>query len=253
MCILKIVSWNVNGLRAVRRKGFDDVFADFDADIFAVQETKMQKTQKDFSYEGYEEYWNSAARKGYSGTLVYTRIRPLSVSYGIDGEPYNDEGRIITLEYPSFYFVNVYVPNSSQELKRLPFRMQFEEDFRDYLKRLDSEKPVVLAGDLNVAHQEIDLKNPANNRRNAGFTDEEREKFTALLSEAFTDTFRTLYPDTVKYTWWTYRFGARKRNAGWRIDYFVVSERFMAHVVDSRIHDEIHGSDHCPISLTLDI
>ncbi|MFP4078724.1 MAG: exodeoxyribonuclease III [Bacillota bacterium] len=249
---MKFVSWNTNGLRAARKKGFDDVFASFDADIFAIQETKMQENQKDFSFDGYFEYWNSALKKGYSGTLVYTRHEPLNVTYGIDGK-YNDEGRLITLEYEAFYFVTVYTPNAQEELKRLPYRMDFEEDFRAYLKRLDTKKPVVLCGDLNVAHEEIDLKNPSSNRKNAGFSDEEREKFTLLLDEGFKDTFRTLYPDTIKYSWWTYRFGARKRNAGWRIDYFVVSERIMDKVVDSEIHDTIHGSDHCPVSLTIDL
>ncbi|MFW6284846.1 MAG: exodeoxyribonuclease III [Bacillota bacterium] len=249
---MKFVSWNTNGLRAARKKGFDEVFAAFDADFFAIQETKMQEDQKDFAFEGYFEYWNSALKKGYSGTLVYTKHEPLDVLYGIDGK-YNDEGRLITLEYASFFFVTVYTPNSQEELKRLSYRMAFEEDFRAYLKRLDEQKPVILCGDLNVAHEEIDLKNPSNNRRNAGFTDEEREKFTTLLGEGFKDTFRTLYPDTVKYSWWTYRFGARKRNAGWRIDYFVVSNRLMERVIDSEIHDTIHGSDHCPVSLTIDL
>lgn len=212
----------------------------------------MQEDQKDFSFEGYSEYWNSAHKKGYSGTLVYTRVKPLNVTYGIDGL-YNDEGRLITLEFDAFYFVTVYTPNSQEALARLDYRMKFEEDFKAYLKRLDKEKPVVMCGDLNVAHERIDLKNPSNNRKNAGFSDEEREKFTELLDEGFVDTFRTLYPDTVKYSWWTYRFGARKRNAGWRIDYFVVSKRLMDKVKDSHIHDTIHGSDHCPVSLDIDL
>ena len=249
---MRLVSWNTNGLRAARKKGFDEVFTSFDADIFAIQETKMQEDQKDFAFEGYSEYWNSAEKKGYSGTLIYTKHDPVGVTCGIDGK-YNDEGRLITLEYETFFFVTVYTPNSQDELKRLGFRMDFEEDFKDYLKRLDAQKPVVLCGDLNVAHERIDLKNPSNNRRNAGFTDEEREKFTDLLNEGFVDTFRTLYPDTVKYSWWTYRFGARKRNAGWRLDYFVISERLMDKVTDSEIHDTIHGSDHCPVSLTIDL
>ncbi len=249
---MKFVSWNTNGLRAARKKGFDEVFDTMDADIFAIQETKMQEDQKDFSFEGYNEYWNSADKKGYSGTLVYTRLNPVNVTYGIDGL-YNDEGRLITLEFENFYFVTVYTPNSQEALARLDYRMEFEKHFKAYLKRLDQEKPVVLCGDLNVAHERIDLKNPSNNRKNAGFSDEEREKFTELLSAGFKDTFRTLYPDTVKYSWWTYRFGARKRNAGWRIDYFVVSERLMDQVKDSEIHDTIHGSDHCPVSLTIDL
>ncbi len=249
---MKMVSWNVNGLRAAMKKGFMETFETFNADFFAVQETKMQQSQKDFSFPGYYEYWNDAEKKGYSGTLVLTRHEPLSVEYGIDGNGYNDEGRLITLEYADFYFVTVYTPNSQRELMRLPYRMTFEERFREYLKKLDKEKPVVLCGDLNVAHEEIDLKNPKNNRRNAGFTDEEREKFTALLKEGFIDTFRTLYPDTVKYSWWSYRFNARKNNAGWRIDYFVVSRRLFDHVQNSEIHTDIMGSDHCPISMTLD-
>ena len=249
---MKFVSWNTNGLRAARRKGFDEVFASFDADIFAIQESKMQEDQKDFSFEGYLEYWNSAEKKGYSGTVIYTKHEPLDVLYGIDGK-YSDEGRIITLEYETFYFVTVYTPNSQDELKRLDYRMTFEDDFRAYLKRLDKKKPVVLCGDLNVAHERIDLKNPSNNRKNAGFTDEEREKFTKLLDEGFKDTFRTLHPETVKYSWWTYRFGARKRNAGWRIDYFVVSERLMDKVSESGIHATIHGSDHCPVSLSINL
>ncbi|MGM0436154.1 MAG: exodeoxyribonuclease III [Bacillota bacterium] len=249
---MKFVSWNTNGLRAARKKGFDEVFQSMDADIFAIQETKMQEDQKDFAFEGYAEYWNSADKKGYSGTLVYTRLRPINVTYGIDGL-YNDEGRLITLEFEDFYFVTVYTPNSQEALARLDYRMEFEKHFKKYLRRLDEEKPVVLCGDLNVAHERIDLKNPSNNRKNAGFSDEEREKFTELLNAGFKDTFRTLYPDTVKYSWWTYRFGARKRNAGWRIDYFVVSERIMDNVKDSEIHDTIHGSDHCPVSLTIDL
>jgi exodeoxyribonuclease-3 len=249
---MKFVSWNTNGLRAARRKGFDEVFKHLDADIFAIQETKMQEDQKDFSFEGYKEYWNSADKKGYSGTLVYTRLTPNAVTYGIDGM-YNDEGRLITLEFDEYYFVTVYTPNSQEALARLEYRMEFESHFKEYLKRLDNKKPVILCGDLNVAHERIDLKNPSNNRKNAGFSDEEREKFTALLKAGFTDTFRTLYCETVKYSWWTYRFGARKRNAGWRIDYFVVSTRLMDKVKDSHIHDTIHGSDHCPVSLDIDL
>ncbi len=249
---MKMVSWNVNGLRAAMKKGFMDVFQEFDADIFAVQETKMQKHQKDFSFPGYYEYWNDAEKKGYSGTLVLTKYEPLAVTYGIDGHGYNDEGRIITLEYENFYYVTAYVPNSQHELKRLTYRMAFEDRFRAYLAKLDQRKPVVLCGDLNVAHEEIDLKNPKNNRRNAGFTDEERDKLTALLRSGFTDTFRTLHPDTVKYSWWSYRFNARKNNAGWRIDYFVVSKRIFNSVRKSEIHTEIMGSDHCPISMDIE-
>jgi len=248
-----MVSWNVNGLRAAMGKGFKDFFENVDADLFAVQETKMQEYQKDFRFDGYHEYWNSAVKKGYSGTLVYARTEPSSVVYGIDGVGYNDEGRIITLEYPGFYFVNVYVPNSQEGLTRLDYRMVFEDNFRDYLKRLDELKPVILTGDLNVAHKEIDLKNPKANERNAGFTIEERNKFRALLESGFDDTFRKLYPDLIKYSWWSYRFNARANNAGWRIDYFLVSSRIMAKVSDSRIDNDVFGSDHCPVVLDIAI
>jgi exodeoxyribonuclease-3 len=248
---MKFVTWNVNGLRAAKRKGFDDFFKAVDADIFAIQETKMQEEQKTFNFDDYFEYWNDADKKGYSGTLIYTKNQPLKVSYGIDGQGYNDEGRIITLEYPSFYFVNVYVPNARPELARLDYRMDFEDRFRDYLKRLDLDKPVILCGDLNVAHQEIDLKNPKSNRKNPGFSDEERGKFQELLDAGFTDTYRTLYPDTVKYTWWSYRFNARKNNSGWRIDYFVVSDRLMQNIEDVELLNDIYGSDHCPVLMKI--
>ncbi|HHU55504.1 MAG TPA: exodeoxyribonuclease III [Acholeplasmataceae bacterium] len=247
---MKIISWNVNGLRACMKKGFADFFEKSDADIFAIQETKMQENQKDFAFPGYFEYWNSAERKGYSGTLIYTKEKPLEVIYGIDGK-YNDEGRIITLKYPEFYFVTAYVPNSQQELKRLDYRMKFDDDFRNYLIDLDKKLPVIICGDLNVAHKEIDLKNPKSNERNAGFTIEERTKFQMLLDSGFIDTFRYLYPDTIKYTWWSYMFNARKNNAGWRIDYFLLSERLKGKLKDSIIYNDIFGSDHCPVGLEI--
>lgn len=249
---MKFVSWNVNGLRACMKKGFGDFFKEIDADIFAIQETKMQEDQKDFSFSGYYEYWNSAIKKGYSGTLVYTKVKPINVFYGI-GNKYNDEGRIITLEFPEYYFVNCYSPNSQRELARLDYRMQFEDDFRDYLNKLDADKPVILCGDLNVAHKEIDLKNPQTNLRNAGFTIEERTKFQQLLDAGFIDTFRFLYPDKIQYTWWSYMFNARKNNAGWRIDYFIISERLKDNLQDSIIFSEVEGSDHCPIMMKFDL
>ncbi len=247
------VSWNVNGLRAALNKGFETFFKEMDADFFAIQETKMQEDQKTFAFEGYHEYWNSAEKKGYSGTLIYTKHLPISIQYGIDGTLYNDEGRIITLEYAGFYFVNVYVPNSQDGLKRLDYRMVFEDDFRGYLMRLDQKKPVILTGDLNVAHREIDLKNPKANERNAGFTLEERNQFQNLLDGGFIDTFRALYPEKIAYSWWSYRFNARQNNAGWRIDYFIVSHRLFSFVRDSHIRSEILGSDHCPVVLDIEI
>ena len=249
---MKIVSWNVNGLRAAMKKGFGDFFKQMDADIFAIQETKMQEEQKEWSFEGYEEYWNSADKKGYSGTLIYTRLKPINVIYGIDGHGYNYEGRVITLEFDDFYFVTCYVPNSKRELLRLDERMDFEDQMREYLVTLDKDKPVVYTGDLNVAHQEIDLKNPKTNTRNPGFTDEERNKFTKLLESGFIDTYRYFYPDRIQYTWWSYMFQSRLKNIGWRIDYFVVSVCLINKIIDSIIHDDIEGSDHCPISIELD-
>lgn len=249
---MKIVTWNVNGLRAAMNKGFDDFFWNIDADIFAIQETKMQEDQKAFDFPGYYEYWSSAIKKGYSGTLIYTKEKPLSVSYGINGK-YSDEGRIITLEYPNFYFVNVYVPNSQRELLRLDFRMQFEDDFREYLVNLKNKKPVILCGDLNVAHQEIDLKNPSTNTRNPGFTIEERTKMTELLNAGFVDTFRYLYPDKIQYTWWSYMNQARAKNIGWRIDYFLVSEDIKENINDVIIRDDVLGSDHCPVILDINL
>lgn len=250
---MKLVSWNVNGLRACLKKGFMDYFKAIDADIFCIQETKLQENQKDIEgldLNGYYAFWNFAEKKGYSGTAVFTKYKPLSVSYGI-GTPHHDkEGRVITLEYEKFFLVNTYTPNSQRGLTRLDYRMQWEEDFRSYLLKLDSLKPVILCGDLNVAHQEIDIKNPAANRRNAGFTDEEREKMTILLNSSFIDTFRYFYPDKKDaYTWWSYMHNAREKNIGWRVDYFIVSERLKDHLIDSQIHSEVMGSDHCPVVL----
>ena len=250
---MKLISWNVNGLRACMKKGFPDFFTAQNADIFALQETKMQEDQLDESmmFEGYHRYMNSAERKGYSGTMVYTRKEPLSVSYEIEGD-ITKEGRVITLEYEDFWFVCAYVPNSKDGLARLDYRMEWEEMLLAHLNRLNQSKPVVYCGDLNVAHNEIDIKNPSSNRRNAGFTDEERNRFSILLENGYADTFRTLYPETVKYSWWSYRFKARERNAGWRIDYFVVSQRFMDRVKDAMIFDEQTGSDHCPVGLIIE-
>lgn len=249
---MKFISWNVNGFRAVLGKGFKDVFADLDADLFALQETKMQEGQADFSPEGYYSYMTYAEKKGYSGTAVFAKREPISVSYGIYGK-HTDEGRVITLEYEDFYFVCAYVPNAQDELRRLDYRMEFEDDMRAYLMSLDETKPVIYTGDLNVAHEEIDIKNPKANRGKAGFSDEERAKMTELLSSGFADSFRTLYPDTVLYSWWSYRFHARENNAGWRLDYFIVSNRLMEKVSDSKIHTDIFGSDHCPVELDIEL
>ena len=249
----KFISWNVNGLRACEGKGFSDSFRLLDADFFCLQETKMQQGQLDLSFEGYESYWNYADKKGYSGTAIFTRRKPISVAYGIGIDEHDHEGRVITLETDSFYLVNVYTPNSQDGLRRLDYRMKWEDDFQAYLRRLDAVKPIVVCGDMNVAHQEIDLKNPKTNRRNAGFTDEEREKFTQLLASGFTDTFRLLHPEEITYSWWSYRFKAREKNAGWRIDYFVTSQRLDEKVKEANIHTEIYGSDHCPVELVLDI
>ena len=251
---MRLISWNVNGLRACKEKGFEEAFKSLDADFFCLQETKMQEGQLDLQFEGYDSYWNYAEKKGYSGTAIYTRHKPLSVSYGMDIEEHDHEGRVITLEMDSFFLVTVYTPNSQDGLRRLDYRMQWEDDFRRYLKTLDVRKPVIACGDMNVAHQEIDLKNPKTNRRNAGFTDEEREKFSVLLGEGFVDTFRFLYPDQKDiYSWWSYRFRAREKNAGWRIDYFVVSERLDPQIEDAKIHTEIFGSDHCPVELAISV
>lgn len=248
---MKLISWNVNGLRAVYKKGFSEVFDALDADIFCLQETKMQEGQLELDLPGYIQFWCSAERKGYSGTAVFTKKEPLSVSYNLGIEEHDQEGRVITLEFDDFYFVCVYTPNSGSELKRLDYRMDWDDAFRAYVGELDEKKPVVVCGDLNVAHNEIDLRNPETNRRSAGFTDEEREKFTMLLDSGFSDSFRLLYPDTVKYSWWSYRTRARERDAGWRIDYFLVSDRIKGKVEDALILNEIEGSDHCPVGLIL--
>ena len=249
----KFISWNVNGLRAVCGKGFADIFEELDADFFCLQETKMQAGQLDLEFMGYQSYWNFAEKKGYSGTAVYTKHTPLNVTYGIGIDEHDHEGRVITLEMEDFYLVCVYTPNAQDELKRLEYRMRWEDDFRAYLTGLASKgKGVIVCGDLNVAHKEIDLKNPSSNRKNPGFTDEERSQFTNLLNAGFTDTFRYFYPDQKDiYSWWSYRFQARERNSGWRIDYFVVSDDLKPRLVDAKIHTEIYGSDHCPVELTL--
>lgn len=248
---MKLVSWNVNGFRAVLKKGFAEAFSELDADIFCLQETKMQAGQSDFVPDGYFAYYNYAERAGYSGTAVFTKNEPLSVCYGINGK-HMDEGRVITLEYEDFYFVGAYVPNAQDELKRIDYRMEFEDDMRDYLVSLDKSKPVIYCGDLNVAHKECDLKNPKSNIGKAGFSYEERGKLTELLASGFKDTFRTLYPEKIEYSWWSYRFHARENNAGWRIDYFLVSDRLMDKVIDATIHRDIMGSDHCPVEIQLD-
>lgn len=249
---MKLISWNVNGLRACMGKGFAKVFSELDADIFCVQETKLQKGQIDFAPEGYEAFWNYAEKKGYSGTAVFTKRHPLSVQYGIGIPEHDREGRVITLEFEDFFFVTVYTPNSQTELARLSYRMKWEDDFKTYLKSLG--KPVVFAGDLNVAHEEIDIKNPKSNRRNAGFTDEERTKMSALLNDGFIDTYRYLFPEKEGvYSWWSYRFNARRNNAGWRIDYFIVSDGLKDKILGADIHTEIIGSDHCPVELTIDL
>jgi len=250
----KFISWNVKGLRACVKKGFEDTFQSLDADIFCLQETKLQEGQIDLPTEGYHQYWNYAERKGYSGTAIFTKEEPAAVTYGLGIPELDTEGRLITLEFPKYYFITEYVPNSQGELKRLPFRMQWEDAFRAYVSELAKTKPVILCGDLNVAHQEIDLKNPKTNRGNAGFSDEERAKFTELLEAGFTDTFRYKYPDAVGiYSWWSYRFKARQNNAGWSIDYFVVSNDIRERIADAKIHTDILGSDHCPVELDLDI
>lgn len=248
---MKFISWNVNGLRACVGKEFEQQFKDLDADFFCLQETKMQAGQLDISFPGYESYWNYADKKGYSGTAIYTKHKPLNVTYGIDIDEHDHEGRVITLEMDDFYLVTVYTPNSQDGLRRLEYRMKWEDDFQAYLHKLDEKKPVIVCGDMNVAHQEIDLKNPKTNRKNAGFTDEEREKMTQLLSNGFIDTFRTLYPEQVTYSWWSYRFRAREKNTGWRIDYFLISERLKDRLEDAKIHTEIMGSDHCPVEIIL--
>ena len=249
---MKFISWNVNGIRACVQKGFLDIFNEMDADIFCLQETKMQEGQLELELPGYYQYWNYAVKKGYSGTAIFTKEEPLSVAYGIGIEEHDQEGRVITLEFDDFYFITVYTPNSQNELARLSYRMKWEKDFLAYLKKLEEKKPVIFCGDLNVAHKEIDLKNPKTNRKNAGFTDEEREKFSVLLENGFIDTYRHFYPEQEGiYSWWSYRFKAREKNAGWRIDYFVVSECLKERLVDAKIHTEVFGSDHCPVELEI--
>lgn len=250
---MKFISWNVNGLRACVGKDFSQSFESLNADFFCLQETKMQAGQLELQFPGYTSYWNYAEKKGYSGTAIYTRKEPLAVSYGIGIDEHDHEGRVITLEYDKFFLVTVYTPNSQEELRRLDYRMTWEDAFQAYLHQLDEKKPVIVCGDMNVAHQEIDLKNPKTNRRSAGFTDEERSKMTQLLNNGFTDTFRTLHPEQITYSYWSYRFRAREKNAGWRIDYFLISDRLKPQLKGASIHTEIYGSDHCPVELDIDI
>lgn len=250
---MKFISWNVNGLRACVGKDFSQSFESLNADFFCLQETKMQAGQLELQFPGYTSYWNYAEKKGYSGTAIYTRKEPLAVSYGIRIDEHDHEGRVITLEYDKFFLVTVYTPNAQEELRRLDYRMTWEDAFQAYLHQLDEKKPVIVCGDMNVAHQEIDLKNPKTNRRSAGFTDEERSKMTQLLSNGFTDTFRTLHPEQITYSYWSYRFRAREKNAGWRIDYFLISDRLRPQLKGASIHTEIYGSDHCPVELDIDI
>ncbi|NLY18540.1 MAG: exodeoxyribonuclease III [Clostridiaceae bacterium] len=251
---MRLISWNVNGIRACLGKGFLDFFNEVDADIFCIQETKVQQGQVQLNLEGYYQYWNYAVRKGYSGTALFSREKPMSVTDGIGINEHDQEGRVITAEYEKFFMVNVYTPNSQQELARLDYRMRWEDDFRGYLKALDAKKPVIICGDLNVAHKEIDLKNPSSNGRNAGFTDEEREKLSILLADGFTDSFRYLYPDKEHvYTWWSYMFRARERNAGWRIDYFLVSDRIRDRIKEATVYSDVYGSDHCPVGLEIEL
>ena len=252
--MLKFISWNVNGLRACYDKGFADAFNRLEADFFCLQETKMQEGQLDVQFEGYQSYWNYAEKKGYSGTAMFSKVKPLSVTYGLGIEEHDHEGRVITLELESYYLITVYTPNSQEELRRLDYRMKWDDDFRAYLKKLEEKKPVIVCGDLNVAHKEIDLKNPKTNRKNAGFTDEERAKFTTLLESGFTDTFRYFYPEQEGiYSWWSYRFKAREKNAGWRIDYFLTSDSLKDKLRGAQIHTDILGSDHCPVELTIEL
>lgn len=251
---MKFISWNVNGIRAIYKKGFEEFFKSIDADIFCIQETKMQEGQFDIAFPGYTLYMNSAIKKGYSGTAIFTKVKPISCTYGINIEEHDQEGRVITLEFDKFYLVDVYVPNSQRELTRLEYRMKWEDDFRNYLKKLDKIKPVIMCGDLNVAHNEIDLKNPKQNRKNAGFTDEERDKMTVLLENGFIDTYRYLYPDKENaYTWWSYMANSRQKDIGWRIDYFIVSERIKKDIKDAKIYSDVMGSDHCPVGLEIEV
>lgn len=248
---MKLISWNVNGLRACVTKGFMDYFEEADADVFCIQESKLQEGQISLELEGYHQYWNYAEKKGYSGTAVFTKEKPLSVAYGMEIEKHDQEGRVITLEFKDFFLVTVYTPNAQEGLARLDYRMEWEDEFRGYLKKLEEQKPVIVCGDMNVAHQEIDLKNPKTNRKSAGFSDQEREKFGCLLNAGFIDTYRYLYPDKVEYSWWSYRFKAREKNAGWRIDYFLISEGLRDRLKDAKIHTSVMGSDHCPVELDL--
>ena len=248
---MRFVSWNVNGLRAIYKKGFEELFKGFDADFVCLQETKMQEGQFEFMPEGYQGYFNYAIKKGYSGTAIYTRHTPISVRYGINKEEHDQEGRVVTLEYDTFHLVCVYTPNAQEELKRLSYRMEWEDAFRGFLKELDAFKPVIVCGDLNVAHQEIDLKNPKTNRFNPGFSDEERSQFSNLMKNGFVDTFRYLYPETVRYSWWSYRMNAREKGVGWRIDYFLISDRLVKDLKEATIHDDVFGSDHCPVSIEI--
>lgn len=251
---MKLISWNVNGLRACLKKGFENFFYEINADIFCIQETKMQEGQiEEFELKGYKQYWNSAIKKGYSGTAIFTKKEPINVTYGIGKEEHDKEGRIITLEFEKYYLINIYVPNSKRELERLEYRMIWEDEIRQYLLNLNKTKPVIMCGDLNVAHEEIDLKNPKTNRRNAGFTDEERSKMTQLLNSGFIDTYRHIYPEKIEYSWWSYMGGAREKNVGWRIDYFIASNDIEKNIKDAKIHTEIYGSDHCPVELNIDI
>ena len=250
---MRFISWNVNGLRACVGKGFEESFSKLDADFFCLQETKMQADQLDLQFPGYESFWNFADKKGYSGTAIYTRQKPIQVTYGIGIDEHDHEGRVITMEMEDFYLITCYTPNSQDGLRRLDYRMKWEDDFMDYLKRLDAVKPIILCGDLNVAHEEIDLKNPKTNRKNAGFTDEERAKMSQLLASGFTDTFRYLYPDREEYSWWSYRMNARAKNVGWRIDYFIVSDDLKDKIIDAKIYQDIMGSDHAPVGLTIDL
>lgn len=248
---MRFVSWNVNGLRAIYKKGFEEIFNGFDADFICLQETKMQEGQFEFMPEGYQGYFNYAVKKGYSGTAIYTRHTPISVRYGINKEEHDQEGRVVTLEYDNFHLVCVYTPNAQEELRRLSYRMEWEDAFRGFLKELDAFKPVIVCGDLNVAHQEIDLKNPKTNHFNPGFSDEERSQFSNLMKNGFVDTFRYLYPETVRYSWWSYRMNAREKGVGWRIDYFLISDRLVNDLKEATIHDDIFGSDHCPVSIEI--
>ena len=250
---MKLISWNVNGLRACVKKGFEETFRALDADIFCLQETKLQNGQIELDFPGYEHYWSYAEKKGYSGTAVYTRVKPMSVRYNLGVPAHDTEGRAVTLEFESFYLVCVYTPNAQDELRRLDYRMEWEDAFRAYLLALDAKKPVILCGDLNVAHTEMDIKNAKTNRMSAGFTDQERAKMTELLAAGFADSFRVVHPDEVKYSWWSYRFHAREKNAGWRIDYFIVSRRIADRIRAAEIHNEIFGSDHCPVELQIDL